>query len=224
LEKELLMSDMIFDLDAILRPATEEEIAEFFPTRDRKSPQFDKYQLLVNTLEVGDQKALDVPQNVPEPEEAARTLRYNFTEAGKLRTAWVIAQLTDDEAAQSAANKRIDTFTREDGSRVTRIKGEWRTEVKAPVIFRWKLDQKDVEREIDDNGKKVKKTVKVPFRMIVTVVASEAVRKRAPRAKPAEAQSVPPPTEPTEGKTVEGEVQSEMPHENGVAEPVSAAA
>jgi predicted SnoaL-like aldol condensation-catalyzing enzyme len=212
-----MMSDMIFDLDALMRPATEEEIAEFFPTRDRKSPQFEKYQLMVNAMEVGDKKVLDVPQNVPEPEEAARVLRYNFTEAGKARTAWKVAQLTDDETAQAAANRRIDTFTREDDTRVTKIKGEWRTEVKAPVIFRWKLDQTEVDREVELDGKKVVKKIKVPLRMVLTVVASEAVRTRARRTAPA-------PTEPTEGQTVEGEVQTELPHENGIAEPVPAAA
>jgi hypothetical protein len=174
--------------------------------------------MLVNTQEIGRKKHVDVPKDHPKPEEAARDLRYNLNEAAKERMVWKTATLTDEEKAQADANKRIDRFEREDGTVIQRMKGgEWKTEVKEPVILRWKIDTREEERDVTENGKTVKKTVKVPTRMHYVSVATTAVRHRAPRAtQPASA----------EGTTVEGETQTTVPgaNVNGTAEQVPAPA
>jgi hypothetical protein len=213
----------IFDIESLMGDLTEEEADEVFKPVSRRAANFGVYQMLLNTQAIGQKKHVNIPADHPKPDEAARDLKYNLNEAAKERTVWKSVTLNEDEAAQFAANKRIERFERqvpsvtdpENGDSegytmvIQRMKGgEWKTEVKEPVVLRWKIDTKDVEREVTEDGKTVKKTVKVPTRMYYVSVATEAIRKRAPRAaKPEETA----PTAPTEGQTVEGELQVPMP-------------
>jgi hypothetical protein len=209
-----MMTDQIFDLDALLRPMTEEEIAEVYPNKDRRAPNFEAYQVKINATEIGSRVHATVPQT-DEPEVAARALRYNLSEAAKERTVWKAVDLTEEEAALYAANKRIDRFDREDGSHVTRIKNEWRTQVKEPVVLRWKVETKEVDRSVTEDGKTTIKKVKVPVRMTYVVVATVEVRHRAARTpKPADAK---PDEAPKEGETLP------LPAPNGVPDEVPAA-
>jgi hypothetical protein len=211
-----MMADTIFDIESLMGDLTDEEADTIFKPANRRAPNFAIYQTLVNAQQLGQRKYVNIPKDHADPIEAARDLRYNLNEAAKERTVWKTAELTEDEAAQFATNKKIDLFERADGSHVTRIKGEWRVEVKEPVILRWKIDSKEEEREVTENGTTVKKTVKVPTRMYYVSVATTAVRHRAPRApKPDESKP--------DSTSSEGETQAELPNANGVTEEVPAA-
>lgn len=184
-ERELLMADVIYDIESLLSDMSDEEQAILYPgTASRRAPNFATYQMLINSLGVGAKKNLGLPKNAPDPEKAARDMRYNLNEAAKERTEWQVRELTEDEAAQFAANKKIDRFERADGTVVTRMKdGKWMTEAKAPVILRWKVDTQEVERSETKDGKTTTKKVKVPTSLHFVIVATEAVKHRAPRAK-----------------------------------------
>lgn len=222
-ERELLMADAIFDIASLVSDVTEEEADEIFKPQTRRAPNFDAYVLLLNAQEIGQKKHVDIPKDHADPVEAARLLRYNMNEAAKARTIWKTVQLTEDEAAQFAANRKIDRFEREDGTAVTRMKGgEWKTEVKEPVVLRWKIDTREEERDVTEGDKTVKKMVKVPTRMHYLSVATEAIRRRAPRAATTDAE-----TPTTDVETPQGD--AETPNTNGVTpdevrEPVGAGA
>jgi hypothetical protein len=209
------MADTIFDIESLMGDLTDEEADTIFKPTNRRAPNFAIYQTLVNAQQLGQRKYVNIPKDHADPIEAARDLRYNLNEAAKDRTIWKTAELTEEEAAQFAANKKIDIFTREDGTHVTRIKGEWRVEVKEPVVLRWKVDSKEEQRTVTEDGKEVTKMVKVPTRMYYVSVATQAIRHRAPRKPVEEAKP--------EGTTVEGEQQAELPNTNGVAEQVPVA-
>ena len=178
-----MMADAIFDIASLISDVTEEEAAEIFKPTSRRAPNFAAYLMLLNAQEIGQRKHVDLPKDAEKPEDVARDLRYNLNEAAKERTVWKTVELTEDEAAQFAANKKIDSFERPDGVTITRTRaGKWAHEVKEPVILRWKIDTQEVEREVTEDGKKVKKMVKVPTRMHYVSVATEAIRRRAPRA------------------------------------------
>lgn len=203
------MADAIFDIASLVSDVTEEEANEIFKPQSRRAPNFDAYVLLLNTQDIGQRKHVDIPKDHADPVEAARVLRYNMNEAAKQRTVWKTAELTDDEASQFAANKKIDRFERDDGTAVTRMKGgEWKTEVKEPVILRWKIDTREEEREVTEGDKTVKKTVKVPTRMHYISVATEAIRHRSSRRAAADAPKV-------EGETPQD--VTDVPNANGVA-------
>lgn len=211
-----MMADTIFDIESLMGDLTDEEADTIFKPANRRAPNFAIYQTLVNAQQLGQRKYVNIPKDHADPIEAARDLRYNLNEAAKERTVWKTAELTEEEASQFAENKKIVLFERADGSHVTRIKGEWRVEVKEPVILRWKIDSKEEEREVTENGTTVKKTVKVPTRMYYVSVATTAVRHRAPRApKPDESKP--------DSTSSEGETQAELPNTNGVTEEVPVA-
>jgi hypothetical protein len=187
-----MMADAIFDIAALMSDVTEEEAAEIFKPQSRRAPNFAAYQMLINAQEIGARKHVDIPKDHENPEQAARDLRYNLNEAAKERMVWKTATLTDDEKAQLEANRRIDRFEREDGTVVTKMKDGWKTEVKEPVVLRWKIDTREekqnVEEEVEENGQKVKKTVektvKIPTRMHYVSVATTAIVHRARRNGP----------------------------------------
>lgn len=193
------MADTIFDIAALVSDMTEEEEAKIFGGASRRAPNFAQYQMLINALDIGAAKHLDVPKDAPDPRQAARDLKYNLNEAAKERTKWLTVQLTDDEASQYAGNKKIDRFERQvidaatetdaEGHTqvITRVKDKWVTEVKAPVVLKWRDDTKEVEQTVEKDGKQVTETVKVPTRCHFVIISTEAVRKRAKRTKPADA-------------------------------------
>lgn len=207
-ERELQMADTIFDIEALMSDVTDEEAATIFAPTSRRAPNFAVYQMLVNAQALGARKHVDIPKDHAKPEEAARDLRYNLNEAAKERTVWKDAELTDDEKAQLAENKRIDRFERADGTTVTKMKDGWKTEVKEPVILRWKVDTREEEREVTEDGKTVKKTVKIPTRMHYVSVATTAIVHRAKRTKtedkPAEATTANTPDAPSTNGAVQG--------------------
>jgi len=192
------MADMIFDIEALISDVTEEEAAEIFKPANRRPPNFAAYQMLINAQPLGVRKHVDIPKDHPDAAEAARNLRYFLNEAAKERTVWKTAELTDDEKAQLSENKRIDRFERADGTVVTKMKDGWKTEVKEPVVLRWKVDTREEQREVTEGDQTVTKTVKIPTRMHYLSVATEAIVHRAKRAKPAEATADAPTTNGTE--------------------------
>lgn len=208
-----LMAQVIFDIDSLMQPMSDEEVARVFPNVVTKAPNFNAYQMKLNASDIGNRFSVAIPEG-EDVDASVRALKFNLNEAAKHRTVWKDATLTEDEAAQYAANKKIDRFDRADGTHVTRIKGEWKQEVAEPVLIRWTADTREVEREVTKDGKTEKKTIKVPTRLYVTIAASE-VRTRTRKKK--EETSAPAP--------VDGAVVPETPSANGeapVAEPVAA--
>ena len=180
------MADTIFDIEALTGDMTDEDYSKHYSGQSRRAPNFAAYQMLLNSMQIGSRKHVDIPITHADADSAARELRYNLNEAAKERTEWKTVELTEDEAAQYAANKRIERFTRvgedETETHITRIKGAWRTEVKAPVVLRWQSDTREIEKDVTENGKTVKKTVKVPTRLYYVVVSTEAIKHRAKRS------------------------------------------
>ena len=176
------MADTIFDIDALMVEMPEDEQPDLFKPASRRAPNFAAYQMKLNLAQIGTRFTLDFAKNLAHADaaEAVKTIRYNLNEAAKERVIWKPTELTEDEAAQAAADKKIGKFEREDGTVITRFKGEWKREVKEPVVLRFKLDTRD-EEQPDPANPTGTKTVKIPTRMYVLPIATEPVVHRAPR-------------------------------------------
>lgn len=232
-EKELLMTAVVFDLDALFEPMTDDEAREIFPAVTRRSPQYPAFLMKVNSLGIGSDWHISLPPDA-DPEKAARELRYNVNEAAKERTVWKVTPLTEDEQAQYAANKKIDRFERtvpatddepEHTLAVTRMKdGKWMSEVSEPIVIRWKIDTRDEEREREKDGKKEKYIAKIPTKMHAHVLATEAIVHRNRGKKEEEAKPEEPKSDAPNVTVVEELEKAPAENLNGIAEAVGAAA
>lgn len=127
----------------------------------------------INASEIGE--AFDVP--VPaKTREQANAIKYNFTEACKERSVEKVVPAGAPDPEGMVGEPKVQA----DGSRLVRVH--------AACVPRYKTDYKKVKRTVTKDGKKVEEEVEEVTWVRVHLVASEAVRKRAPRTvKPADA-------------------------------------
>lgn len=195
-EKELELMTMDYDIFSLGSEMSPEELRATFPSQVKRSARYADFVTLLSRLDIGGGWKFGLPEGI-DPDVAVRDLKYNLTEAAKERKTWKTAALTEDEATQFNANKKIDRFERSDGSAVTRTKDGWKTEVTEPVMLTFHVDTKTEERDVTDkDGKVAKKQVKVPLRVHILLKANTPIRHRASRAtKPEDAPAETAPTE-----------------------------
>lgn len=174
---------VVFDIENAMVELTEEEASKVWKDQSRRASNFAAYQAKVNATAIGGHFKINIPKqaNTDATLKLAREIKYNVNEAAKERVAMKPATLTTDEAAQFAANKKIDAFDRDDGSHIVRAKGQWFTQVTEPVVIRWRQDTHEEEVEVEKDGKKGKVKVNVPDLLYVLVQSLDSVKKRAKR-------------------------------------------
>lgn len=182
-----------------IKVLSKEEAREVWQAQSRRAPNFQMYQDIIDQLDIGE--AFDVTKPGGKTwfsRDMANVIKYNFTEAAKERHVTKTLDTAKVPEGYTAEKLVVDEreYTRQpDGSYTTRVL--------EPAIARFKQTTRQTKQQVTKDGKKGEVEVTEYSMVRVHLVSTEAVVKRAPRAKKADESKADEPESSANGKVTD---------------------